>query len=45
VDGVTDSQRERFILKMDNVPAGEQLIVVRVYDAAGNAGLGKVVLR
>jgi hypothetical protein len=45
VDGVTDSQRERFVIRMDDVPAGEHLIVVRVYDAAGNPGLAKVVLR
>jgi hypothetical protein len=45
VDGVTDSQRERFVIRVDEVPPGEQLIVVRVYDAAGNAGLAKVVLR
>lgn len=44
VDGVTDSARERFVLKLGNVPPGEQLIVVRVYDAAGNAGLAKIVL-
>jgi sugar lactone lactonase YvrE len=45
VDGVTDSQRERFVIRLEDVPSGEQLIVVRVYDAAGNAGLAKVVLR
>jgi hypothetical protein len=44
-DGVTDSPRERFLLRLDNVPASEQLIVVRVYDAAGNAGLAKMVLK
>jgi hypothetical protein len=44
-DGVTDSARERFLIRQDNVTAGEHLIVIRVYDAAGNAGLTKVVVR
>lgn len=43
VDGVTDSQHEKFHLALDNLRPGEQLIVVRVYDAANNAGLAKVV--
>jgi len=44
-DGVTDSARERFLIRLDKVSAGEHLIVIRVYDAAGNAGLTKVVVR
>jgi len=44
-DGVTDSARERFLLRLDKVSTGEHLIVIRVYDAAGNAGLTKVVVR
>jgi hypothetical protein len=44
-DGVTDSARERFLVRLDKVSAGEHLIVIRVYDAAGNAGLTKVVVR
>ena len=44
-DGVTDSARERFQLRLENFPAGEHLIVIRVYDAAGNAGLAKIVAR
>lgn len=43
-DGVTDSARERFLLRLDKVSAGEHLVVIRVYDAAGNAGLTKVVV-
>jgi hypothetical protein len=42
-DGVTDSAKERFLVRVENLPAGEHLIVIRVYDAAGNAGLTKVV--
>src|SRR5579872_129371 len=44
-DGVTDSQHERYLLRIGNLPAGEHLVVVRAYDAAGNAGLAKVVVR
>lgn len=44
-DGVTDSQRERFNIHVANLAAGEHLIVIRVYDTAGNAGLAKVVVR
>jgi hypothetical protein len=43
-DGVADGHQERFTLALDNVPAGEQLIVVRAYDASNNAGLAKVVI-
>jgi hypothetical protein len=44
-DGVTDSPRERFQLRLDAFPQGEHLVVIRVYDANGNAGLAKVVVR
>lgn len=44
-DGVTDSSRERFNLHLSGLPAGEHLVVIRVYDAAGNAGLAKVIVR
>ena len=44
-DGVTDSARERFLVRIDRVSPGEHLIVIRVYDAAGNAGLTKVIVR
>jgi hypothetical protein len=44
-DGVTDSAAETFHIQIDNLRAGEHLIVIRVYDAAGNAGLAKIVTR
>jgi hypothetical protein len=44
-DGVTDSPKERFLIRLDKVSSGEHLLVIRVYDAAGNAGLTKVVVR
>ncbi|MEQ1886799.1 MAG: WD40 repeat domain-containing protein [Bryobacteraceae bacterium] len=45
VDGITDATRERFVVGIPNFPAGEHVVVVRVYDAAGNAGLARVVVR
>lgn len=44
-DGVTDSPRERFNIRLGNFPQGEHLVVIRVFDIAGNAGLTKVVVR
>ena len=45
IDGITDSPQERFRLHIERLRPGEHLVVFRVYDTAGNAGLGKVVLR
>ncbi|MDX2152717.1 MAG: hypothetical protein SFV54_18390 [Bryobacteraceae bacterium] len=45
VDGVTDSPDERFHVRITGLPPGEHLIVARVFDTAGNAGLVKVVVR
>jgi len=44
-DGVTDSPSESFPIRLEGFPSGEHLISIRVYDAAGNAGLAKVVVR
>jgi hypothetical protein len=44
-DGITDSPHERFHLHLDKLSPGEHLLAFRVYDAANNAGLAKVVLR
>jgi hypothetical protein len=44
-DGVTDSAAETFRIHLENLRPGEHLLVVRVYDSAGNAGLSKVVIR
>ena len=44
-DGVTDSPREHFLIHIENFPAGEHVVVIRVYDSAGNAGLAKVIVR
>jgi len=45
VDGVTDSQRQRFHLHLDTLKEGEHLLVVRVYDTSNNAGLARATLR
>jgi hypothetical protein len=45
VDGVTDSPREQFQIVLDRLRPGEHLLVVRVYDAAGNPGLAKQIIR
>jgi hypothetical protein len=44
-DGIIDSPAERFRVELDKAPEGEALVVVRVYDAADNAGLAKVLVR
>ena len=44
-DGICDAPRERFVVHLDSLTDGEHLLVVRVYDAAQNAGLAKVVLQ
>ena len=45
VDGITDSPRGRFRLHLEKLRPGEHLVVFRIYDSAGNAGLGRVLLR
>jgi hypothetical protein len=45
VDGVTDSPREQFQIVLDRLRPGEHLLVVRVYDTAGNPGLAKLIIR
>jgi hypothetical protein len=44
-DGVIDSMRERFTLDLSDLTPGEHLLVVRVADSAGNAGVAKMVLK
>jgi hypothetical protein len=45
VDGVTDSPAETFRIEPGKLNAGEHLVVIRVTDSAGNAGLAKLILR
>jgi hypothetical protein len=44
VDGVLDGLQEQFHLRVENLSAGEHLIVIRVFDSASNVGLTKVVV-
>lgn len=44
-DGVTDSREEAFRIQIESLPPGEHLLTVRVTDAAGNPGLGKLVFQ
>ncbi len=43
-DGITDSPQERFHIHLEKLRPGEHLLVVRVYDSVGNAGLARVLL-
>jgi hypothetical protein len=44
-DGVIDSPRERFVLDLKGMTAGEHLLVIRAADSAGNTGLAKIILK
>jgi len=44
-DGILDSLQERFRLRVRNLAEGEHIIVIRVFDSAGNPGLAKAVVR
>ncbi|MBI4463106.1 MAG: hypothetical protein HY647_00230 [Acidobacteria bacterium] len=43
-DGIADSEEETFTVVLNSLEAREYLLTLRVYDAAGNAGVGKAVL-
>ena len=45
VDGVIDSQTEKFALDLTGLAAGEHLLVIRAADSANNTGTTKVVLK
>ena len=44
-DGIIDSQRETFTIRLDGLAPGEHLVTMRVRDRAGNAGLAKTTVR
>lgn len=44
-DGVVDSRREGFTVKVEKLQPGEHVIVLRASDTAGNAGIGKAIVR
>jgi hypothetical protein len=43
-DGIVDSRKETFTVKLSKLEAGEHVVSVRAYDTAGNVGVGKAVL-
>lgn len=43
-DGIVDSRTETFTVRTGKLAPGEHLIVLRAFDTAGNAGLGKAVV-
>lgn len=42
-DGIIDSQGETFVVTVNPLDGREHLVTIRVYDAAGNVGVGKAV--
>jgi hypothetical protein len=44
-DGVADSRHERFTVRLSAPAPGEHAVTVRVYDASGNAGLARRIIR
>jgi sugar lactone lactonase YvrE len=44
-DGIVDSRKETFTIRLSKLDAGEHVVSVRAYDTAGNLGVGKAVLR
>jgi sugar lactone lactonase YvrE len=44
-DGIVDSRKETFSIKLGHLDAGEHVLALRAYDTAGNAGVGKAVIR
>ena len=45
VDGVIDSQNEKFALDLAGLSPGEHLLVIRAADSANNTGVAKVILK
>ncbi|HUS08547.1 MAG TPA: WD40 repeat domain-containing protein [Bryobacteraceae bacterium] len=44
-DGIIDGREEHFLIRLDNLSAGEHLVVIRVFDSSNNAGLTKVLVQ
>jgi len=44
LDGVIDSLRENFVVRLEHLSPGEHVLVLRAVDSANNAGLTKIVL-
>jgi hypothetical protein len=44
VDGIADSLREDFRIRLEHLKSGEHVVVIRVFDSADNAGLAKAII-
>ena len=44
-DGIFDSREERFGFKVNDLPPGEHVVLVRITDGLGNIGVGKTMIR
>jgi hypothetical protein len=44
-DGIVDSRKETFTVKLPHLAPGEHVLILRASDTAGNIGLGKAVIR
>jgi hypothetical protein len=44
-DSIADSPEERFRVRLEGLAPGEHLVVVRAFDAAGNAGLARSLIQ
>jgi hypothetical protein len=44
-DGIVDSRQETFTVRLGKLGPGEHIVALRAFDTAGNAGLGKAVIR
>lgn len=45
LDGIIDSPEEKFLIRLTALAPGEHLLVVRVFDSGGNAGLARVIIQ
>ena len=45
MDGVIDSQNEKFALDLSGLSPGEHLLVIRAADSAKKTGVAKVILK
>ena len=41
-DGIPDMRQERFAVPVGDLGTGEHVILVRVFDRAGNSGTGRI---
>jgi sugar lactone lactonase YvrE len=44
-DGIVDSRKETFTLKLPHLAPGEHILTLRASDTSGNIGVGKAVIR